>query len=77
MGELNRGFETGIQRENRAVAGRPVIAATGPGVGDADPGAEQNHGDEIDQKGPRESLKRPALHTISVSIAAGCRLRLS
>ncbi|MDA0207558.1 MAG: hypothetical protein O2795_19745 [Acidobacteria bacterium] len=47
-----------------------MIAATGPGVGDSDPGAEQDNADKVGQKSPGESLKRSTLHVLSVSIAA-------
>jgi hypothetical protein len=47
-----------------------MIAATGAGVGDADPGAKQDDAAQVSQKGPGESLKHPALHVLSVSTAA-------
>jgi hypothetical protein len=58
-----------------------MIAATGAGEGDTDTSAKQNDARQVSQEGPRKSLKRPALHALSVSIAsrsqgADCRSRV-
>jgi len=50
-----------------------MIAATGPGMGDSHPRAEQDDDDKVSQEGPSESLKGPSLHVLSVTIAANRR----
>lgn len=52
-----------------------MIAATGPGMSDAHPGAEQDDAGQVSQKGPGVSLKGPSPHVLSVSIAASGKAR--